>query len=1125
MAVGKLKTGSCGPLLGDIQPMAPKFNPIVLAAAKTFAKLAAALVVVEGLLVLVGWQTDVAQLKSLDRSFVAMNPVAAVLFAASGAVLATLLSRRASPRIRAAAKVAGLVVAAFGALKVATYLFPWNLGLDRLLFHDQVIASGNQIAPNTAFEFLLIGLGLSQIDVETSRGRHPAQGLALVALTLALFATFGYVYHAHALFGVGQNIPMSLPSALGFALVSAGILAAHPDCGAMATLSVDSAGGRMARRLLPAAVGIPALLGWLRVLGENARIYDTALGIALLVVLTIAFLTALVWYNAWWLNRNDLQRQQIELQFQDAKDAAEASARQARAIVEAAHDAFIAMDSDGRIVDWNRRAEALLGWSRREAVGRSLAETIIPFQFRAAHEEGLKKYLATGAGPLLNRRVQVPVQHRAGHEIPVELTIVPLSGGETTLFNAFLYDISERKQAEEHLQHAKETAEAASRAKSSFLANMSHEIRTPLNAVIGMTELVMATPLAVEQREYLRMVSEAGESLLGVINDILDFSKIEAGKLELERIAFSLRDSLGDTMRSLAFRAHTKGLELACHVQPELPDRLIADPLRLRQVIVNLVGNAVKFTTCGEVVLDVCREPRPGDGGSPPEDALVLKFSVRDTGIGIPSEKQASIFEAFEQADSSTTRQFGGTGLGLSISAKLVEMMGGRIWVESVEGRGSRFCFTLPVGVAPAEVARPEPAFTTLHELRVLIVDDNATNRLILEEIVRNWGMRPTLAASAEDALTEMRSATGARDPFPLVLTDANMPGTDGFALSASIQQHPELARSVIMMVSSSQRPGDINRCQELGISAFLMKPVKQSELFDAIMSVAGVAPEVESVVAQDAGSSRKLPPMRLLLAEDSLVNQKLAVALLEREGHTVVVANNGQEAIDLCANETFDAVLMDVQMPQVDGLEATAAIRAQERETGRHLPIIAMTAHVMKGDREQCLQAGMDDYLSKPVRSKEVFERLHKLFDAKQPEASPQSAEQTEANIAAQEVPEATVPRLLDATGTLGGLEFGSPEARELAEIFRVEAQGLSANIHEAIAAGDATRLRKAAHTLKGAIATLTTAAPFEVAQRLETMGGNGDLAGAEESSAQLDGLIEQLNRELRSLIDGQRR
>ncbi len=554
-----------------------------------------------------------------------------------------------------------------------------------------------------------------------------------------------------------------------------------------------------------------------------------------------------------------------------------------------------------------------------------------------------------------------------------------------------------------------------------------------------------------------------------------------------------------------------------------MPDRLTADPARLRQVIVNLVGNAVKFTSRGEVVLDVCREPRHGDRSSLPDEMLVLKFSVRDTGIGIPLEKQASIFEAFEQADSSTTRRFGGTGLGLSISAKLVEMMGGRIWVESVEGRGSTFCFTLPVGIAPVEVARLEPAFTSLHELRVLIVDDNATNRLILEEIVRNWRMRPILAASAEEALKEMRSAADAGDPFPLVLTDANMPGIDGFALSASIQQHPELARSVIMMVSSSQRPGDISRCQELGISAFLMKPIKQSELFDAIMSVAGVATEVGPIEAPNAGSSQKLPPLRLLLAEDSLVNQKLAVALLEREGHTVVVANNGREAIEHCASATFDAVLMDVQMPQLDGLEATAAIRAQERETGRHVPIIAMTAHVMKGDREQCLQAGMDDYLSKPVRSKELFDRLHKLIAARQAEACPQPPQPAETSTTVDE-PEAAAPRLLDSTAALAGLEFGSPEARELAEIFRVEAEGLSANIREAIAAGDATRLRKAAHTLKGAIATLSTAAPFEVACRLEAMGRENNLHGAEESSLQLDSLIEQLNRELRSLLDGER-
>ncbi len=1115
-----------------------------------------------------------------------------------------------------------------------------------------------------------------------------------------------------------------------------------------------------------------------RLRDSTARQDELAAATPRRVALGVVAAALLVGLASLALGRELARRKRVERALREAEE-------EARLVVETARDAFVAIDAGGRIVGWNRAAEATFGWPRAEALGRGLAETLLPAARRTAHRDSLASFLGHADGATLNRRFEITALHRDGREIPVEMTISPQCRADGWVFNAFLHDISERKRAEREraeltdrlrlllessgegiygvdtegrctfvnragaalvgwspeellgrpmheathhsrpdgspypaeecpvsrairagqscrdveevfwrrdgtsfpgrcsshplrdgdtvrgavvlftdvteakrvaeelrqsneqfraafenapigkalvapegrflkvngalceivgyseeellardfqsithpddlaadlaqvrqmlegalrfyqmekryfhkaghvvwallsvslvrdpqgrplyfvaqvqdisqrkwaeaeLRQAKEAAEAASRAKSEFLANMSHEIRTPMNAILGLTEWALGTELAPAQRENLAVVKSAADSLLTLIDDILDFSKIEAGRLDLEPLAFALRDSLADALRPLAPRAHKKGLELACHVAPDVPDALVGDWGRLRQVLVNLVGNAVKFTARGEVVVEV--KSRSADYTDKKEEGMQssqsvssvksvdLFFSVRDTGIGIAPDKLEAIFDPFVQADSSTTRQYGGTGLGLAICTRLAAMMGGRVWAESAVGRGSTFHFTARLGRSGrGSVSGPGRA-APLVGLTALVVDDNATARQALEEMLAGWGLRPAAAGDAEAALAELQAAAAVGEPFRLVLLDARMPGAGGLELAERIRGCPELAAPSLLLLSCADRPEDAARCHRLGVTARLTKPVKSADLLQALL--AAVSPSSAELVVRAAALSAPsgpcgLPVLRVLLAEDNPFNQRVGVLLLEGAGHTVRVVGNGREAVEAWRPGAFDVVLMDVQMPEMDGFEATAALRARDREAGTHTPILAVTAHAMKGDRERCLAAGMDGYVTKPIRPEELWRAIADCLDRKDEGGRMKDEGKQEAPPNSSFIlhPSSLPADALDREALLQRIGGDEGLLAELVAVFRADSARLLEEIAAGLERGDARAVERAAHSLKGSVRFFGAAAAADEALRLEKMGRAGDVAGGREALARLSAECERL-------------
>ena len=773
-------------------------------------------------------------------------------------------------------------------------------------------------------------------------------------------------------------------------------------------------------------------------------------------------------------------------------------------IVNSSEGAIIGNTLDGVIASWNRGAEKLYGYTAAEAIGKPIS-MLAPLNL---NYELAKLLEQIRKGIHIDRYEMVRIR-KDGSRVDVSLTVSPIrdSSGKLLGMSTIAQDITERKRMEEQLAQSHEAALEATRLKSEFLANMSHEIRTPMNGVIGMTDLLLDSDLNPAQREVGEVIQSSARALLTLLNDILDFSKIEAGKLEFATADFSLRDCLSGTLKAPAIRAHAKALDLAYYISPEVPDNLIGDPDRLRQIVINLVSNAIKFTEQGEVLIQVDKKWQS-------DTEIFLQFSVTDTGIGLAPEKQKSIFEAFVQADNSTTRRYGGTGLGLSISSRLVEMLNGKIWVESEPGKGSAFRFTARFDLQkeqPARISSLVPE--SLRNLPVLIVERNDLTRKLIEEMCGNWRMQPTSVADAYEALEKLQKAHQAGKAFPLIIVDSSLLEKSANRLSEEICQHPELVPHVILLTSTLVSVHDKQVSKTLQHCSSLTKPVKPSDLLNLIMSAFKLQP-----ARQGAPFNGRIQPdergaaLRILVAEDNPVNQLVVRKILEKRGHQVTIADNGKIALDALAREVFDIVLMDIEMPEMNGIETTLAIRRKEQISGHHQPIMALTAHAMKEDSERFLAAGMDDYLSKPIEPNDLLYKIDCLVSK-----VPRSSAATKVKSNGPQL----MQRKIELSKVLEYTEGDMELLQNIIRLFLKTYPGMLTEIRQTIADNNGDGLARAAHSFKGIGGYFLTASDLSIVKSLERMGRELDLQNAKAMLMSLEQELTLIEGELKTLLE----
>jgi two-component system, sensor histidine kinase and response regulator len=758
------------------------------------------------------------------------------------------------------------------------------------------------------------------------------------------------------------------------------------------------------------------------------------------------------------------QRKKIEDAFKDSEE-------KYRTIIESIEDGYYELDLFGSFTFYNDAMCRILGYDRE-----AMAETGVRQVMDAENSHKVFQILdmirkTEKAAKAFDGEIMRKDDSRRFVEASVSL--IKDEKGLPAGYRGLFRDVTERKEAE-LLSQAKMAAESANRSKGEFLANMSHEIRTPLNSITGMVELLLETDLAPEQREDLEVVKAASYSLLSVINDILDFSKIEAGKLDLEKNTFNLRNFMGETLRILSIKAYEKGLELAYRVAADVPEQIIGDPSRFRQIFLNLVGNAIKFTSEGEIVVTVINEQLS-------ETEAVLHFTVKDTGIGIPKDKHENIFSPFQQADGSTTRRYGGTGLGLAVSSQLVSLMNGRIWLESEPGWGSTFHFTARLDVVQGRTESAQPQFDiNIKDLKVLVVDDNNTSRKIIQEILESWNMSAETASGENEARQVLSTFRDSTTPITLAVIDSEMPDSSGIRLAQWINNQEDLNIGVILTMTQSSLRNRFD-FKSMGVKATVIKPIRPSDLLDAVLVGMGSQKTHGEERSPDLATKLTLHPLRILVVEDTPFNQKFMLRLLGRDNHQVTIAENGRLALETLAITEFDLILMDVQMPEMDGLEATREIRNREKQTGKHIPIIAMTAHAMKGDRERCLDAGMDEYVSKPVNMDTLFETIKSFF--------PEEVKSTIEDIP-EDVPEDDSQYEPDAKSLLKVFNDDADFFKQMAEIFLSDTPPMLNTIRDAIQAKDADILRRTAHTLKGMLKNFQFEKVAQTAFQLEETG-----------------------------------